>query len=131
MCMLCEENRFADSGRREAESVAGGGEDLIESINTSPSTVYIGSVRARDSTYMILAEEDRGPSKSDVDISGRFPNGKLRFPVEDRNGASRAMVCRVLGELPKASRPTAGRKSNQLCGRSLWHISSKTVSKFQ
>jgi hypothetical protein len=34
MCMLFEEMRLADAGRREAESVTGGGEELIDSIST-------------------------------------------------------------------------------------------------
>jgi len=65
--MLFEEMRLADAGRREAESVTGGGEETI------------------------LAEEDRGPSNSEADISGWFEKAKFRFPVDDRKGASRAM----------------------------------------
>lgn len=36
--------------------------------------------------------EGRKPSLSEADMSANEPNGKRKFPVEDRRGASRAMV---------------------------------------
>ena len=97
MCMLFEEMRFAEAGRREAESVTGGGEELIGDISTLRviqvygNTARQGGAKRGSLTYTILAEEDRGPSNSEADISGWFEKAKFRFPVDARNGASRAM----------------------------------------
>lgn len=48
MCMELEYMRFAELGRREAESVAGGGEELTTTVSTATNMRPEGAVDLHD-----------------------------------------------------------------------------------
>lgn len=63
-CMELEEMRFAELGRREAESVAGGGEELPDAISTTAEIRARGNVLA----YRTLVGDRTDSGSVDADI---------------------------------------------------------------